>query len=105
MRAPRYIVTMPVRYRKVAEAEWHKGRTVNISRSGVLFQADQLWERDTTVELVLELPATPMSATPARVSCRGRIARVAAAPAPDTLPALAAAFEDYEFQRWPSGAA
>src|ERR1700757_4746552 len=41
-RAQRFQLHLPLRYRRLGEAQWHIGTTENISRSGLLFQADQL---------------------------------------------------------------
>ena len=40
-RAQRFQLHLPLRYRRLGEKQWHEGTTENISRSGMLFQADE----------------------------------------------------------------
>ncbi|MGA9075157.1 MAG: ATP-binding protein, partial [Candidatus Sulfotelmatobacter sp.] len=41
-RAPRFQLHLPLKYRLLDEEKWHDGETRNISRSGLLFQAEDL---------------------------------------------------------------
>ena len=55
-RATRVLLRLPVRYRVVGATDWREGKTENISRSGVLFLADDLIAVDSEVELSFTLP-------------------------------------------------
>ena len=54
-RALRFPLRLPLRYRAVAEGTWREGLTENISRSGVLFRAQDLLQVSTPVELSFRL--------------------------------------------------
>ena len=41
-RAQRFQLHLPLKYRRLNEEKWHDGETKNISRSGLLFQAEDL---------------------------------------------------------------
>ena len=43
-RAQRFNLHLPLRYRKVGEQGWRNGTTQNISRSGLLFEAEEMLE-------------------------------------------------------------
>jgi PilZ domain-containing protein len=63
---------MPLRYRVLGEAQWHEGRTENISRSGILFRTTDIVDLDVRVEMSFVLPILP---APPAILCRGRIVR------------------------------
>lgn len=84
-RAPRYRLQIPLRYRSTSEQEWREGRTVNISRSGVLFRTDHLMPLQTPIEMLLALPAEVGGGEDAAtVICRGRVVRTIPAGGIDT---------------------
>src|SRR6202790_168412 len=56
-RAQRFYLQLPLRYRRLGEKEWHVGTTENISRSGMLFEADELLQPAAQLEINLVLPA------------------------------------------------
>ena len=56
MRAQRYAIALPMRYRRVGEETWATGTTVNISRSGVVFEGERSVDREAAIELVLTMP-------------------------------------------------
>jgi hypothetical protein len=71
--AHRYPVDVPLRYRRPGDPGWRHGRTVNASRTGVLFQtAGEEFDKGTTLELQLELPGGTRTA---RVHCTGSVVR------------------------------
>jgi hypothetical protein len=72
MRAKRFSVQTPVAYRERGESIWSPGRSVNVSRTGVLFETDRPTVVGATIELVLEFEA-PL----ATVACSGRVVRAA----------------------------
>jgi len=97
-RAQRFTLQMPVRYRRPGEHSWHVGTTENISRSGVLFRADDVLEPYTQLEINLVLPVEIAGLAAAEVVCRGEVVRSVQPPAPEGGPALAARILQYHFQ-------
>ena len=101
-RAKRFYIRLPLRYRELGEAEWHKGTTQNISRSGLLFQAEDTLQPRAELEINLVLPAEIAGLAPAEVVCRGEVVRAVAAGSNAIAPALAARILQYYFQHGPS---
>lgn len=50
-RAQRYPITVPLRFRAAAMSEWIAAKTVNISRTGILFQTDQMIQKDCVLDV------------------------------------------------------
>ena len=94
-RAPRFQLQLPLKYRRLDEEKWHDGETRNISRSGLLFEAEDLLQPRVQLEINLVLPAEIAGLSPTEVICRGEIVRTAAEQVP---PALAAKILQYHFQ-------
>jgi hypothetical protein len=91
--AHRYELDVPLRYRRAGDPGWRDGRTVNASRTGVLFQtAGEEFDRGTAIELQLELPGAARVAT---VHCTGSVVRCERS-APDHL-RIAATIDVYRF--------
>jgi PAS domain S-box-containing protein len=95
MRAPRFQLQLPLKYRRLDEEKWHDGETRNISRSGMLFEAEDLLQPKVQLEINLVLPAEIAGLSPTEVICRGEIVRTAAEQIPH---ALAAKILQYHFQ-------
>lgn len=55
-RADRYKLKAPIRYRRSGHMGWRNGTTVNLSKSGVLFLADDAIPAGTAIEVVITLP-------------------------------------------------
>ena len=89
---------MTVRYRQIGENDWRTGKTENISRSGMLFRAEQIIPTNVQLEINLVLPAEIAGLSAAEVTCRGEIVRTVDAPEPAMPPALAAKILQYHFQ-------
>ena len=94
MRAQRFPLELPVRYRRVGEDVWLDGQTENISRSGVLFRVEQPFDVDTAVEIRIALRATSPGSAGSEVICQARIVR--AEVRRDPTVALAAAFSQQQ---------
>ncbi len=92
MRAQRFPLQLPVRYRRTGEAGWLDGKTENISHSGVLFRVQQPFDVDTTIEIRITLPLAVAAGAASEVVCQARIVRAETRPA--APPALAAAFSE-----------
>jgi PAS domain S-box-containing protein len=101
-RARRFNLHLPLRYRPLGEKSWRPGTTENISRSGLLFQAQELLHPNAQVEISLVLPPEIAGLAATEVICRGEVVRAVEAQKPaqgqDVLPALAAKILQYRFQ-------
>jgi PAS domain S-box-containing protein len=97
-RAPRFNLHLPLKYRLLGENDWRKGTTENISRSGVLFEAEELLTPNAQVEINLVLPTEIGGLSAAEVVCRGEVVRTVEPEAPTMHPALAAKILQYHFQ-------
>jgi len=94
-RSSRFAVEMPMRFRPIGEIGWTQAKTINISRSGVLFGIEQPLPEETPVELVFDLPVEMGGGAGTEVTCRGQIVRTILPPATDAPPAVAVAIADY----------
>jgi len=101
-RARRFNLQLPLRYRPLGEKSWRPGTTENISRSGLLFQAQELLHPNAQVEITLVLPAEIAGLAATEVMCRGQVVRSVEAKKPgqgrNVVPALAAKILQYHFQ-------
>jgi PAS domain S-box-containing protein len=104
-RAQRFHLHLPLRYRRLGEKEWHVGTTENISRSGMLFEADELLQPSAQLEINLVLPAEIAGLSATEVVCRGEVVRTVERKGDrkgEALsPALAARILQYHFQHGP----
>jgi PAS domain S-box-containing protein len=100
-RAPRFQLHLPLRYRRLGEKDWHVGTTENISRSGMLFQADELLQPNAQVEINLVLPQEIAGLSATEVVCRGEVVRTVEGHGTSLTPALAARILQYHFQHGP----
>ena len=100
-RAQRFQLHLPLRYRRLGEKQWHLGTTENISRSGLLFQADQLLPPSVQVEINLVLPAEIAGLSETEVVCRGEVVRAVETHNNEMNAALAARILQYHFQHGP----
>ena len=101
-RARRFNLQLPLRYRPLGEKSWRPGTTENISRSGLLFQAQELLHPNAQVEITLVLPAEIAGLAATEVMCRGQVVRSIeakkAGQGRSVAPALAAKILQYHFQ-------
>jgi PAS domain S-box-containing protein len=100
-RAQRFQLHLPLRYRRLGEKSWHDGKTENISRSGMLFQADETLQPNSQLEINLVLPAEIAGLSATEVVCRGEVVRTVEADSNHLSPALAARILQYHFQHGP----
>ncbi len=101
VRAQRFYIQLPLRYRRLGEKEWHVGTTENISRSGLLFEADELLQPAAQLEINLVLPAEIAGLSSTEVVCRGEVVRTVQSRGEMVSPALAARILQYHFQHGP----
>jgi len=102
-RAQRFQLHLPLRYRRLGEKDWHVGTTENISRSGMLFQADadELLQPSAQLEINLVLPQEIAGLSATEVVCRGEVVRTVEHNGTTLTPALAARILQYHFQHGP----
>ena len=96
-RASRFAIHTPVRYREAGAAAWHEGKSVNISRTGILFHAGQRLEPKTMLEMRIIFPPELTGKHVANVVCWGPVIRIEE-PADASLSGIAAAIVRYRFQ-------
>lgn len=99
MRAQRFDLQLPLRYRSAGDPTWHEGRTENISSTGVLFRGEELLQVETPIELRVILPIGATKTGHPEVFCHGRIVRTVPRTPADARPGLAASINDYQFDR------
>jgi PAS domain S-box-containing protein len=97
-RAQRFQLHLPLKYRRLDEERWHDGETRNISRSGLLFQAEDLLQLNVILEINLVLPAEIAGLSPTEVVCKGEVVRTIESNGEKMPPALAAKILQYHFQ-------
>jgi len=97
-RAQRFQLHLPLKYRQLHEEKWHDGTTQNISRSGLLFQSEDLLQPNVILEINLVLPAEIAGLSPTEVVCRGEVVRTERPAKTEMPPALAARILQYHFQ-------
>jgi len=97
-RAQRFNLHLPLRYRRLGEQGWRKGTTENISRSGLLFHAEEMLQPSAQLEINLVLPVEIAGLAATEVVCRGEVVRSVTSPDSTISPALAAKILQYRFQ-------
>ena len=97
-RARRFNLQLPLRYRLLGDQRWLQGTTENISRSGLLFQGEEILQPNAQLEINLVLPAEIAGLAATEVVCRGEVVRAVRKPGKGVTPALAAKILQYHFQ-------
>jgi len=100
-RAQRFQLHLPLRYRRLGDTQWHVGTTENISRSGLLFQTENVLQPNSQLEINLVLPAEIAGLSGTEVVCRGEVVRTVERTGESVTPALAARILQYHFQHGP----
>jgi PAS domain S-box-containing protein len=96
-RAQRFNLQLPLKYRLMGESVWRDGTTENISRSGMLFRAEEMVQTNAQIEINLVLPAEIVGLSTAEVICHGEVVRTVELDQPTLGPALAARILRYQF--------
>ena len=106
MRATRFPLRLPVRYRPLGKPEWQQGQTENVSHTGALFRVEAPLPVDTRVEFRLVLSTTARGDAPQspvekqqhpEVFGLGRVVRTVAPTDAYPRSGFALAIEQYEF--------
>lgn len=74
-RSMRFDLRLPMAFRLKGEHAWNSGTTLNISDSGVLFQAARLLEPGCQVYIDLALPVNADERAMPRIACNGIVIR------------------------------
>jgi len=97
-RATRYPIQTRVRLRERGQTEWREGTTVNISRTGVLFQSGSVLPAKSLIEMQIILPYYISGGFTADVLCWGPVVRTDASLTKKCgQPVLAAVMLRYRF--------
>lgn len=99
---------VPVLYRVGENKDWLEGTSVNLSRSGLLFQGPSEASVGSQVELKLQMPEELTGEADAEVVCQAVVARVTHVEGSRKEPPtflIACSIEDYEFGKKPAHAA
>ena len=98
-RAQRFPIQMPVYCRVRGDPRWREGKSINISRTGVLFQTQSILAPNTMLIVCIVLPAEPASGSRSSVFCWGMVVRSESDGHVDKQPSVAAAISHYRFSR------
>lgn len=82
-----------MRYRKGGASDWHEGRTINISRTGILFRTDETLPPNLRLEIQIEFSRR------LNVSCEGAVVRNEPAATHGGQAALAVKIQNYRLRR------
>ncbi len=103
-RAKRFEIEVPVLYRSKGEIAWRNGKSKNISRTGVMFVAEDPIAVGTELEIhivlqgaVEEAPLPKEQATVTPVTCKGEVVRNILVPWPEVFPTIGARFSENSF--------
>jgi len=100
VRAQRFPIHVPIRYRIPRSPDWFMARTENVSCSGVLFRTDCVFEPTTALDLRLELPPiNNKHGIRGEVVCKGEVVRMEPTDGVETSPAVGVAILNYRLAR------
>jgi hypothetical protein len=68
-RAQRFPLQVSLNYRKNGVSHWQDGRTINISRTGILFRTDESLSVKSVLEIIIQFPLK------ATLTCRASVVR------------------------------
>ena len=74
-RAQRFAIQANIRFRVRGERLWREGVTENISNTGLLFRSNEMVQKDSMVEMTIDLPAGSKFAGNAKMICQGKVIR------------------------------
>jgi hypothetical protein len=98
-RAPRFQLEFPLQYRPRGATAWHSGRDANISRSGLLFLAEQPLPAGSPVEVSFVIPLRIPGERSATVICQGHVVRQVVPDDSRYWVKVAVTIEEYRFLR------
>jgi hypothetical protein len=68
-RAQRFKLRFPIRYRMSGMPDWKNGMTIDISRTGILFKADERIPEESVLDMRIRMPLK------ATLACKASIVR------------------------------
>jgi hypothetical protein len=68
-RAQRFSLILPLRYRGSGLSHWQNSKTINISRTGILFQTDKELPDNSILDICIEFPKY------VTMECQGSVVR------------------------------
>jgi hypothetical protein len=95
-RAPRYRLSLPVRYRCDGDDTWHEGTTENISSTGVLFYAPSSVASAQSLEIKVILNIEFGTMAMGEITCNGHVVR-SEERQPDSRTMIAAVLSNHTF--------
>ncbi len=98
-RATRFPIEVPVFYRVRGDREWRGATSVNISRTGLLFQTDSDLAPQTMLIACILFPAGVTGESPATVFCWGTVVRRDSFDPLEGRTTVAATIAHYRFSR------
>jgi len=93
VRPQRVNLSVTAQYRGPGDERWHRGRTENISKTGVLIRGDKLCSLNSSVEITMTLPPGIVENAAGNLFFIGHVARLV--PALGGPPGLAIQFDKY----------
>ena len=93
LRALRFEVKVPARFRAVGTSSWQTGTTVNVSETGIFFRVQRVVPPNTDIEILLELPVEEGEVE--FVRCSGRSVRSVPPVRPGAYASLAVVVSEY----------
>ncbi len=94
-RRSRFIIHIPISYRRVGDFAWSQAKSENLSRSGVLFRAAKPLEVNCPVEMQFVAPPE-LGDGGNLVACRGYIVRLSDINPQEHRLSMAAHFKHYQ---------
>ncbi len=92
----------PLSYRRVGGGEWRRGKSENVSSSGILFQAQYPEKIGTSVDIRFDEPLETGDEAGTLESCRGEIVRALEVPGTNQTLLLAAKLSQFQFKPRPA---
>jgi hypothetical protein len=68
-RAQRFPFNVPLHYRRIDDTVWHECTTINVSRTGILFEAGESLEKNIALDIQVQFPLKKI------LHCQGRVIR------------------------------
>ena len=93
LRPQRVNLSVTAQYRAAGDERWHRGRTENISKTGVLIRGDKLFSLNSSVEITMAVPPGIVDNAAGDLFIVGHVARLV--PALGGPPGLAIQFDRY----------
>ncbi len=101
-RGQRVLMHAPLSYRRVGDGEWRRGRSENVSSSGILFQSQYAEKVGTSIDIRFDDPLETGDEGGTLASCRGEIVRAHEVPGTEQTLMLAAKLSEFQYKPRPA---